>query len=111
MEEWHAEVGVPGWKGYLCERPVADEGEYREMVRRALRDVRLSGGAEMTAKEVSEVVKKIDPDTVAYREQYKAELINMMKEKEAKAAKKAAEEAKKKGDDDDDDRVSRALRT
>ena len=44
-------------------------------------------------------------------EQYKAELINMMKEKEAKAAKKAAE-AKKKGDDDDgDDRVSRALRT
>ena len=75
-------------------------------------DVRLSGGAEMTAKEVSEVVKKIDPDTVAYREQYKAELINMMKEKEAKAAKKAAEEAKKKGDDDDDDdRVSRALRT
>ena len=89
----------------------ADEGEYREMVRRALRDVRLSGGAEMTAKEVSEVVKKIDPDTVAYREQYKAELINMMKEKEAKAAKKAAE-AKKKGDDDDgDDRVSRALRT
>ena len=90
----------------------ADEGEYREMVRRALRDVRLSGGAEMTAKEVSEVVKKIDPDTVAYREQYKAELINMMKEKEAKAAKKAAEEAKKKGDDDDDDdRVSRALRT
>ena len=86
-----------------------DDGEYREMLRRALRDVRLSGGSTMTAAEVSEVVKKIDPDTVAYREQYKAELINMMKQKEAE--KKAEDENKKGNDDEGDDRVSRALRT
>ena len=35
-----------------------DDGEYREMLRRALRDVRLSGGSTMTAAEVSEVVKE-----------------------------------------------------
>jgi len=86
-----------------------DDGEYREMLRRALRDVRLSGGSTMTAAEVSEVMRKIDPDTVAYREQYKAELINMMKQKEAE--KKAEDEIKKGDDDEGDDRVSRALRT
>ena len=79
------------------------------MLRRALRDVRLSGGSTMTAAEVSEVMRKIDPDTVAYREQYKAELINMMKQKEAE--KKAEDEIKKGDDDEGDDRVSRALRT
>ena len=86
-----------------------DDGEYREMLRRALRDVRLSGGSTMTAAEVNEVMRKIDPDTVAYREQYKAELINMMKQKEAE--KKAEDEIKKGDDDEGDDRVSRALRT
>ena len=54
-------------------------------------------------------MRKIDPDTVAYREQYKAELINMMKQKEAE--KKAEDEIKKGDDDEGDDRVSRALRT